>query len=357
MRYTRLGRTELRVSELGLGAATFGSKWGPAWTMTRREAARTLGTALDHGVNLVDTSNVYNRGESESMLGELLARQGLRDRVILSTKFGYRTDPDDPTSGGCSAVAVRRAIERSLRRLRTDHVDLYYVHLWDDATPPEETLAALDDLVTAGTVRHVGLSNVPGWYAGAWDALAAAGHGPRPAAVQLQHNLLVRVHEQEFLPYLRHRDVGLVCWGPLANGLLAGRYELDHETRTVQGVGRMTRNFTTGDVDPFTDQTRRVLAELDALVAETGRTHHELSLGWLLAREETSSVLLGVSSPEQLAANLAVADSDLPPEVLSRLDIVSRPTVEHPWTFLEPDVQQLVHGVPSPAGEDQAAGR
>ena len=119
----------------------------------------------------------------------------------------------------------------------------------------------------------------------------------------------------------------------------------------------MTRNFTTGDVDPFTDQTRRVLAELDALVAETGRTHHELSLGWLLAREETSSVLLGVSSPEQLAANLAVADSDLPPEVLSRLDIVSRPTVEHPWTFLEPDVQQLVHGVPSPAGEDQAAGR
>ncbi|MFY1597069.1 aldo/keto reductase [Micromonospora sp. WMMD737] len=346
MRYRQLGGTGLKVSSLSLGVATIGSLWGDRWTMSRPDADRLIGAALDRGVNYFDTANVYNQGESESWLGAALTRLSARDRVLVSTKFGYRTDPRDPNSGGCSRRAMMASVERSLGRLGLDHVDLLYVHLWDRVTPAEETLAAAADLVAAGKVRHLGLSNVPGWYAGRADVLAQWHGWPRPAAIQLNYNLLVRALEGEFLPFVRHTGTGLVSWGPLANGLLTGRYGIDPERRQVSGAGRVTATFTTGDVDPFSPVVARVLDRLADLSAETGHSPAQIALAWVLARSEVSTVLLGVSSAGQLAENLRAAELTLAPEVLAALDAASGVPVEHPYTFYTDELQTLVHGSP-----------
>lgn len=173
MEYRRLGRTGIRVSVLSLGTATLGSQWGPRWSMEPTEADALIGTALEHGINLFDTANVYNGGESEEWLGRALKQRSARDNVVLSTKFGYRTDHCDVNSGGCSRRAMTSAVEKSLTRLGTDYIDLYYVHLWDRVTAVEETLETAIDLIAQGKIRYLGLSNVPGWYLGYADGLCA----------------------------------------------------------------------------------------------------------------------------------------------------------------------------------------
>lgn len=353
MRRRSLGLTDLKVSELSLGVATFGSRWGPHWTMSRADAARVLDRAVDHGIDHVDTSNVYNQGESETWLGQLLRRPGCRDRVTVATKFGYRTSPIDPLSAGCGRHAMVKAVDSSLQRLGIDTIDLLYVHLWDMVTPPEETLSAASELVAAGKIRYLGLSNVPGWYLGACDALGRATALPRPAAVQLHHNLLVRGMEGEFYSFVDFRNTGLVCWGPLANGLLAGRYLVDRDRRTITGTGRLTDTFSTGDVDPFDPVTERVLRCLAELSNETGHHPAQLALAWLLSRRQVSTVLIGVSTEQQLADNLAAAELDLPDEAVDRLDMASCRRPEHPWTFLTDEVQTLVHG-PQPTSGSAA---
>src|SRR5262245_42789037 len=220
MRYRPLGRTGLSVSCLSLGAATMGSRWGPQWTMTRREADTLTGTALDHGINHFDTANVYNQGESERWLGAALKDRVARDAVIVSTKFGYRTGPQVSDPGGSGRDAMLRSLDRSLSRLQMDYVDILYLHLWDRVTPVEETFAAAAELAAAGKIRHFALSNVPSWYLGQAQILARWRGWPSPAAVQLNYNLLTRSLEPEFFSLIAATGVGLVAWGPLANGLL-----------------------------------------------------------------------------------------------------------------------------------------
>ena len=349
MQYRLLGRTGIKVSCLSLGAATLGTRWGPRWTMTRTEADELIDTALDRGINFYDTANVYNGGESEAWLGAALKRLSARSRVVVSTKFGYRTDPRDANSGGCSRRTMFASVDRSLRRLQTDYVDVLYMHLWDRVTPVEETLAAAADLVADGRIRYFALSNVPGWYAGRAEALCEGRGWQPPAAVQVNYNLLVRSTEHEFLPFARERDMGLVAWGPLANGLLTGRYEVDPENRRVIGAGRVTETFGTGDVDPFRPLVPKVLALLRKLSAELGCTPGRLSLAWLLARPEVSSVVLGVSSVAQLLDNLAALEVDCPTDALAALDLASAEPVPYPYTFLDDELQrELVHGPNSP---------
>lgn len=237
-----------------------------------------------------------------------------------------------------------KAVDSSLQRLGIHTIDLLYVHLWDMVTPPEETLSAAAELVADGKIRYLGLSNVPGWYLGACDALGRATTLPRPAAVQLHHNLLVRGLEGEFYSFVDFRNTGLVCWGPLANGLLAGRYQVDRDRRTITGTGRLTETFSTGDVDPFDAVTERVLRCLAELSADTGHHPAQLALAWLLTRRQVSTVLLGVSTEQQLIDNLSAAELDLPDEAVDRLDTASGRPPEHPWTFLTDEVQSLVHG-------------
>lgn len=349
MRYRKLGTTGLKVSLLSLGAATLGSKWGPRWTMDATEADSIIGLALDHGINLFDTANVYNSGESEVWLGKFLRASSSRDRVIVSTKFSYRTDPQDINSGGCSRRNMFTAVDRSLKRLGFEYIDLYYLHLWDKTTPVEETLSAAADLVASGKIRYFGLCNVPGWYLGQADILSKWRGWPKPAAIQVNYNLIARSPELELLPFAESVGMGVIAWGALANGLLAGRYELDRERQIVRGSGRLTESFSTGHVDPFDPITARVLGQLKQASESHSLPPSCVALAWLCARPRLSSILLGISSVEQLRENLATIDTVLKAESLESLDKSGAPPVFYPHTFLQDDVQVLVHGQSQPA--------
>jgi aryl-alcohol dehydrogenase-like predicted oxidoreductase len=321
--------------------------------MSVAEATRLVGTAIDRGINYFDTANVYNMGESEEWLGSILDRLSARDHVVISTKFGYRTNPRDPNSGGSGRASMFGSVERSLRRLGTDHVDLLYLHLWDRVTPVEETIEAATDLVRAGKVRYFGLSNVPGWYLGAADTMSRCRQLARPIAVQLNYNLLTRAAEPEFLSFLRYSGMGLVAWGPLANGLLSDRYTVDPGTRRIDGTGRLTETFTTGDVDPFSPVVPRVLDCLACLSTRLGHPVASLALAWLLHKPEVTSVLMGVSTSEQLEHNLAALDVGLDDGAIAELDKASLDRPVHPYTFLTDEVQQLVHGTERKEGTER----
>lgn len=342
MEFRTLGATDLRVSRLSLGVATFGSSWGPHWTLSLEVAHRILDVALGHGINYFDTANVYNRGESEEWLGTLLKTLRARERCVISTKFGYRTNLVGANHGGSGRATMMRAVEASLRRLKTDYIDVYYLHLWDRTTPIEQTLQAATELVEQGKIRHFALSNVPSWYFARADCLAACHGWTPPVAIQLNYNLLTRAMEPEYDSMLDVTKAGLVAWGPLANGLLAGRYVVDRETRTVRGQGRLTEAlFSTGQIDPHAEHVERVRRELDTLCEETGHPHAVLAIGWLLARPRVASVLLGVSAPAQLLENLG-APSVLDAEVLRRLDRASEVPPRPPYGFLETELLETL---------------
>lgn len=344
MRYRQLGRTGLKVSALSLGAATLGTRWGRRWTMSADEADTVVGLALDAGINFFDTANVYNGGESELWLGRALREHSARDRVVVSTKFGYRTDPRDVNSGGSGRRTMTAAVDRSLKRLDTDWIDLYYLHLWDGMTSVEETLAAAATLIAQGKIRHLGLSNVPGWYVGMAEGLRRSRDLPPVAAVQVNYNLLVRSVEHEFVSLAENTGLGLVCWGPLANGLLTGRYRVAPGERRIEGAGRLTETFGTGNVDPFADMVGDVLDCLGKIAADTGHPQATIALYWLLRRARVSSVVLGVSGSEQLRENLRTLEVELPDDALAELDRVSEPAAPHPYNFMSPELQKLVHG-------------
>jgi aryl-alcohol dehydrogenase-like predicted oxidoreductase len=302
-----------------------------------------VGMALDSGINFFDTANVYNGGESEQWLGKALSRRSVRDRVIVATKFGYQADPRDLNSGGSGRGAMLAAVDRSLRRLGTDYIDLYYLHLWDGVTPAEETLAAAASLVASGKIRAFGVSNVPGWYLGQAQVLCRWRGLPPVAAVQMNYNLLERSVEHEMFPLIG-RESALVSWGPLANGLLAGHYDIDLAAREIRGKGRLTETFGTGDLDPFQEVVPRVLGCLAELSAELGCGIAQLALAWLLHKPELTAIALGVSSPEQLTGNLAALDVALSADMMARLAAASARPVPYPHTFAGPEYLELVHG-------------
>lgn len=341
----QLGRSGVMVTPLTLGAANFGSQWDRYWTLEKGTAERLVARAFEHGVAAIDTANVYNNGESEIWVGEMLSRLQLRGRISVSTKFGYRSSARDAESGGSGRAPMRRAVETSLRRLGVEAIDLLYLHLWDRRTPVEETLEAAGDLIQSGHIRAFGLSNVPAWYVARATLLCEANGLPEIAALQLNYNMLTRHLEWDFGDLLKCASLDLIAWGPLANGLLSGRYEIDLDARIVNGSGRLTgADFTTGAVDPLAPEVSRVLAELKSVANEAGRTPAQVALMWLMSRRWQASVVIGVSSEAQLAEQLAVCDSELDAEFVARLDAASAPTVAYPQNFLMPEIQVLVHG-------------
>src|SRR5258705_1400883 len=220
--YYTLGRSGLRVSRLALGTMTFGTEWG--WG-TDKDAARTLFDAyVDAGGNFIDTADVYTGGTSETWLGEFIAARGLRDKLVLATKFSHPTEPGNPNACGNGRLHIGRALEASLKRLNTDHVDLYFLHTWDQLTPVDEVMRALDDLVRAGKVRHIGLSDVPAWYASRAQTMAEFRGWEPVCALQLEYSLVERQIEFEFTRLATDCGMGLVAWSPLASGLLSGKY-------------------------------------------------------------------------------------------------------------------------------------
>lgn len=328
MRYRLLGRTGLRVSEICLGAMTFGHRTGGA----SAEAAAAIVTRFaEAGGNFIDTANVYAGGESERVVGELTRPD--RDRWVLASKYALSTDPADPNAGGAHRKSLRRAIDASLRRLGTDYLDLYWVHLWDPCTPVAEVVSALDDVVRSGKVLYVGISDTPAWLVSRAITVAEE-RGVNPfCAVQVPYSLVERTVEREILPAARALDLAVTGWAPLGGGLLTGRYGSDRERPTDgRWAGR--------------DVSERDLAIADVLnqVAEArGASASQVAIAWLRAQQRRAVTIpiVGVRTEAQLADNLAATGIDLEQAELDRLDGVSRVPLGFPGDF---DAESGVHG-------------
>lgn len=324
MEYRRLGRSGLRVSTIAFGTGTFGAAGNLAvWGHTDLDGARRqLGMCLDAGVNLVDTADSYSRGASEEILGRAL--EGHRDDVLISTKVRFPTG-DGPNDAGLSRHHVVRSAEASLRRLRTDHIDVYTVHEWDGQVPLEETLRALDDLVRAGKVRYLAVSNYAGWQL--MKALAVSDtHGwERFTGTQIYYSLESRDAEYELLPLAVDQGLGVLVWSPLAGGLLTGKYRRDTEPEQGRHLGDWHE-------PPVRDQAR-LYDTVDVLVAiaeRRGISPSQAALAWLLTRPAVSTLVVGARTDAQLAGNLAAADVTLDADDLAALDAVSTPPLIYP---------------------------
>jgi aryl-alcohol dehydrogenase-like predicted oxidoreductase len=310
MKYLPLGKAGLKVSAIGLGTNSFGGRADKATSIA------TIHAALDAGVTLLDTANTYTGGNSESIIGEAL--QGRRHQALIATKAGMKVGEGWGDSGS-SRHHLLREVEGSLRRLRTDYVDLYQIHRFDPDTPLEETLRTLDDLVRQGKVRYIGASN----YA-AWQLMKALGISERYgfvrfASIQPEYSLANRAVEREMIPLCRDQGIGLIPYFPLAGGILTGKYRRGEEPPAG------SRFSAPALAHRLRDEAKMALAEGVAAVArEVGCTPAQLALAWLLHQPTVCSVIAGATRPSQVAENLGALDVNLPAEVGARLDELSR---------------------------------
>jgi aryl-alcohol dehydrogenase-like predicted oxidoreductase len=309
----RLGASGLEVSVLSLGAMTFGSGMPPVTTVDERDARAMVDRALEAGVNLIDTADVYAFGQSEEILGRCVQRLGSRrrDDVLVATKCGFGSRD----AGALSYDNVVAACEASLGRLGLDHIDLYQLHRPDRTTPIQETLGALDDLVARGLVRAVGTSNFRAWETSAAVARQRALGRPAFTATQLYYSLVAREAEHELIPQCRADDLGVIVWSPLSSGYLTGRYRAGGGT--AAGEGRRT-TFTFPPVDA--ERGERALVALSAVADGRGVSMARVALAWVLAQPGITSAIVGASSVEQLDDNLAAADLELSARELETLD-------------------------------------
>ncbi|MEN3615006.1 aldo/keto reductase [Plantactinospora sp. ZYX-F-223] len=320
--YLTLGRSGLRVSPFALGAMNFGEEGG--WGCSVEESERILQTYLDRGGNFVDTANFYTNGHSEAILGDFFAaRPGLRDRVVLASKFFGNMYPGDPNGGGAGRKAIVAQLEQTLRRMKTDYLDLYWLHNWDAHTPVEETMRTLDTLVTAGKIRYVGFSNTPGWYTAQAHTMALLRSWTPVIALQVEYSLLARTVEGELVPLARDTGMGLTPWSPLAGGFLSGKYR-----RGVAEVADTRRGQITGGP---TEAQYVVIDAVTAVAAEVEASEAAVALAWLRARPTVTAPILGPRRVAHLEANLAALDVRLSEQQIAVLDEASAPKLNYPY--------------------------
>lgn len=331
MRRRNLGHSGLLVSEYALGTMTFGSE------TDERGSHAILDRFLDAGGNLIDTADVYNAGESERIIGRWLAERADRDDVVLATKARHPVGGhDDPNRQGLSRGWLHRAIDDSLDRLGVDHIDLYQVHAWDALTRVEEWLGALDELVRAGKVGYIGVSNLRGYQLQrAVDVARSQGWAP-VVSLQPQYNLLSREIEWELVPCCEDEGIGLLPWSPLGGGWLTGKYRRDE---APTGATRLGEDPTRG-VEAYdkraNERTWRILDAVGEVADRHGATMSQISLAWVSAQPGVSSTILGARTVEQLDDNLGASEVALTVEDLVLLDEVSVPeTPGYPYGFID----------------------
>jgi aryl-alcohol dehydrogenase-like predicted oxidoreductase len=319
--YVTLGRSGLRVSPLALGAMTFGED-PPGAGSSVEDSEKILAGYVDRGGNFIDTANFYTNGHSEKILGDWFARQpGRRDRVVLATKFFFNMFPGDPNGGGAGRGAIVAQLHESLRRLRTDHIDLYWLHNWDRNTPIEETMRTLDDLVRAGKIRYVGFSNTPAWVTAQAQTTAVLRGWTPLIALQVEYSLLARTVEAEIGPLALDQGLALTPWSPLRNGFLSGKYRRDAVT---------TDSARTAHVGTPTPAEFDVIEAVAAVAADLGASPAAVALAWLRARPGTVVPIVGARRLDHLEANLTALDLTLSAPQLERLDEVSAPALGYP---------------------------
>ncbi|HVW57506.1 MAG TPA: aldo/keto reductase [Rhizobiaceae bacterium] len=327
MEYRHLGRSGLKISTFTMGTMTFGGKgrFAKVGSIDQNEASRLIDMCIDHGVNLIDTANVYSEGVSEDIVGAALGGKRKND-VLICSKVRMRIG-EGPNDEGLSRYHIIRECEKSLKRLKTDVIDLYLLHEWDGMTPLEETMAALDTLTEQGKIRYAGCSNYSGWHIMKAQGIAERDRRPRLVAQQIHYTLEARDAEYELLPISVDQGIGVMVWAPIAGGLLSGKHRRNQ--KTPEG----TRQLAGWHEPPIRDENR-LWNIVDALVEigeARGVSAAQVALAWLLGRPAVTTLVIGGRTEAHFRDNLAAAELKLSDEERARLDLISQPPVIYPY--------------------------
>jgi aryl-alcohol dehydrogenase-like predicted oxidoreductase len=343
--YVTLGRSGLRVSPLCLGTMTFGEDWG--WGSSEVDSLTILDRYLTLGGNFLDTANAYTFGHSEAIIGSYLsASPAKRQQLVIATKFFGSMQLGNPNAGGTGRKNIVWSCEESLRRLKTDYIDLYWMHCWDTHTPIEETLRALDDLVRAGKVRHIGFSDTPAWKTCQAQVLAHFRGWAPLIALQIEYSLLERSVEGELVPMALELGLGITPWSPLKSGVLSGKYRRSGQHPVEAARGERVRRA-------LNDPAYAIIELLVQIATELDSTPARVALSWLRARAGVASIIIGARTAEQLEENLGSLDVTLRAQQLERLSQASEPQLNFPAAFLK---QARIYRNPGLVINGEAAG-
>jgi aryl-alcohol dehydrogenase-like predicted oxidoreductase len=322
MQYRLLGHSGLRVSEAALGTMTFGEDWG--WGASKEEARKVYDAFREAGGNFIDTANVYTNGTSESFLGEFM--QGHRQSVVLATKYSNSLPGADPNAAGNHRKNMVQAVEASLKRLQTDYIDLYWVHIWDQMTPVEEVMRGLDDLVRQGKILYVGISDAPAWWIAQANTLAHLRGWSPFIGLQIEYSLIERTVERELIPMAQALNIGVTAWSPLAGGVLTGKYQGQGSSEPGRLRSDMMQEFM-----PERERADRIVAAVKRVSDAIGRSMAQVALAWLRYRPVPVIPIIGARKLSQLQDNLASFDVALSAEQVTTLDEASRIELGFPY--------------------------
>ncbi len=335
MNYRLLGNSGLRVSELSLGTMTFGEDWG--WGSAKGEAQKIYGAYREAGGNFIDTANVYTNGSSERLLGEFL--DGHRQEIVLATKYTNAGPSNDANASGNHRKSMVQAVEASLKRLKTDYIDLYWMHIWDQLTPVEEVMRAFDDLVRSGKILYAGISDAPGWWIAQANTMATLRGWTPFIGLQIEYSLVERTVERELIPMAKALRLGVTAWSPLAGGVLTGKYHGPSKEE-----GRYSSEMMKGFL-PEQGRQDRVVKAVKTVSEQTGRSLAQVSLAWLRYRDVPVIPIIGARKLSQFEDNLKSLTLNLTPEQLRMLDDSSRIELGFPHDFYQNEmVRSLVFG-------------
>jgi aryl-alcohol dehydrogenase-like predicted oxidoreductase len=340
--YRLLGRSGLRVSPLALGTMTFGSDWG--WGASRDEARRIFDTYVDRGGNFVDSANVYTNGSAERLVGEFARDR--RDSLVLATKYTMTTRAGDPNAGGNHRKSMVGSVEDSLRRLGTDYIDLLYLHAWDSTTPVEEVLRAMDDLVRAGKVLYVGISDTPAWQVARMQAIADLRGWSRLAALQIEYSLIERTVERDLIPMAGEMGLGVIPWSPLGSGVLTGKYsraDLGDQGGPAGVAG--TRKDVAAGSGALAERGLAIAEVVVKVAGDLGVTPSQVALAWAMRDPRVTAPIIGARTLDQFEDNLGALDLTLPDAALADLEAASAIELGFPHDFLNrPMTRGVMYG-------------
>jgi aryl-alcohol dehydrogenase-like predicted oxidoreductase len=333
MKYKLLGNSGLRVSEAALGAMTFGDDWG--WGAAKDEARKVYDAFREAGGNFIDTANVYTNGTSQSFLGEFM--QGHRQSVVLATKYTNAAPGTDPNVAGNHRKSMVQAVEASLKRLKTDYIDLYWVHIWDQITPVEEVMRGLDDLVRQGKVLYVGISDAPAWWIAQANTLAHLRGWSPFIGLQIEYSLIERTVERELIPMAKALNLGLTAWSPLSRGVLTGKYHGQGSSEPGRMSSDMMKEYM-----PEQQRADRVVAAVKTVSDEIGRSMAQVALAWLRYRAVPVIPIIGARKLSQLKDNLASFDLTLSADHLKTLEEASRIELGFPYDIFSREMARAM---------------
>lgn len=337
MRYRLLGNSGLKVSELCLGAMTLGEN--PGWGAGAEESRKIADAFRARGGNFVDTANKYGSGSSEKIVGEIIRED--RDAWVVATKFTLSMKDDDPSASGNGRKNMVRAVEKSLRRMGTDYLDLLWVHAWDWTTPVDELMRGLDDLVRAGKILYIGISDAPAWIVSKANTLAELRGWSRFIGLQIEYSLVERTVERELIPMAYYHNIGVLAWAPMAGGVLTGKYTRGHQKDTQREAFNQDR---------LDERCLSIARAVDSIADSIGASSAQVALRWLMHRAGQIIPIVGSRKLEQIQDCLGVLDMELSSEALAQLDEVSRISLGFPHEFLtRPFIEQMVYGAKPPS--------